>query len=102
MPLDTISSYIGPGTGCNNHGYASCDESYIYAPETISSGFISGVNTLRFYVEGNGQTDGMGLKSVSFTADTAAPLDTVPEPTSVLLLGTGLGVLGLTAWRKRK
>ena len=40
---------------------------------TISSGFVAGLNTIDFYVEGNGQTDGFGLQVQSFTADVPAP-----------------------------
>jgi hypothetical protein len=44
---------------------------YSYSPWfTIASGFVPGVNTIDFYVEGNGQTDGFWLQVQSFTADT--------------------------------
>lgn len=43
---------------------------YGYSPWfTITTGFVSGVNTIDFYVEGNGQTDGFGLQVQSFTAE---------------------------------
>jgi hypothetical protein len=43
---------------------------YSYSPWfTMSSGFISGLNTIDFYVQGNGQTDGFWLQVQSFTAD---------------------------------
>lgn len=35
---------------------------------TLSSGFVAGLNTIDFYVEGNGQTDGFGLQVQRFTA----------------------------------
>ncbi|MBX3388555.1 MAG: hypothetical protein KF691_03775 [Phycisphaeraceae bacterium] len=35
---------------------------------TLTKGFVAGVNTIDFYVEGNGQTDGFGLQVQSFTA----------------------------------
>jgi len=35
---------------------------------SLTSGFVGGLNTIDFYVEGNGQTDGFGLQVQSFTA----------------------------------
>ena len=51
-----------------------------------------------FYVEGNGQTDGLGVVADGFTAD---PSTVTPEPASVALLATGLlGVLAVARRRK--
>lgn len=72
---------------------------YGYSPVVdISSGFVSGVNTIDFYVEGNGVTDGFSLLTQSFTArEGAAP---VPEPGTMMLLG--FGMLGLAVFGKRR
>lgn len=77
------------------NGAWSTSNTYDYGLPTTVSGFHEGLNTLTFYVEGNGQTDGMALNVVSF-----AP--SVPEPGSVGLLAAGLGLLGVAARRARR
>ncbi len=60
---------------------------YGFSPvTTLSSGFVSGLNTISFYVEGNGVTDGFALKSLGLVAQ-------VPEPGAWPLFGIGLAVV---------
>jgi hypothetical protein len=70
---------------------------YGYSPMVdLSGGFVSGLNTIDFYVEGNSVTDGFALRTESFTAVSA---QSVPEPATMLLLG--LGLAGVAGMRKK-
>ena len=87
----TLINY--PGSTSSNriptYGYSST--------VTLTNGFVSGLNTIDFYVEGNGVTDGFGLQSLSFTARPST--GSVPEPATMVLIASGL--LGVAGFRKR-
>ena len=71
--------------------------SYYFGPTVdLSSGFVSGLNTLSFYVEGNGVTDGFALRTIGFTV---GAISAVPAPGAVLLAGLGAGLVG---WLRRR
>jgi len=57
---------------------------------TVTSGFVSGINTIRFYVEGNGETDGFALTTA------------IPEPGTCATLLAGLAVLGWVGRRRQR
>ncbi|MDR0717046.1 MAG: hypothetical protein LBF50_06485, partial [Azoarcus sp.] len=42
--------------------------SFGFVSLTVSSGFIDGLNTIHFYVDGDGATDGLAFNVLSFTA----------------------------------
>ncbi len=65
--------------------------SYELSPTVTVSGFQPGVNTMYFWVQGNGRTDGMRLANAQVTS--------VPEPGTLMLTGLGLLALGLARRR---
>ena len=64
----------------------------------LTSGFVDGWNTIDFYVQGNGQTDGFELRTLTFTADQSNP--GVPDTSATLALLSG-GIVALALLRRR-
>ena len=66
--------------------------------QSVTTGFVDGVNEVRFAVSGDSQTDGLLVGDMTLTANTATTA--TPEPASLMLLGTGF--IGLAAVSRRR
>lgn len=75
----------------NGNGFAD------WTLRSIDLSSFSDTDTIQFRAKWSGSSDGA---ESFFLVGAGTP--TVPEPTSLLLLGTGLSGLALVAWRKRK
>ena len=66
-----------------------------FTPFSITSGFVSGVNTLDFIVRDDGAPSSLRVDSLQGTVSEAAA-SAAPEPGSLLLIGTGAVLIVLS------
>lgn len=93
--LDILLNGVSLGISIPNGSHTALN------PFTISSGFLPGINTLQFVVYNDVGATGL-LVDISGTADplrsSQGPASQVPEPATVLLVGSGLAGL----WLRRR
>ena len=93
-----VSSVFGLATGDNDVLYAVAGTQVF----TVNTTTGAATNPVNWAGQGLGGANGQSFFAEA-GADTPTPSpSSVPEPTTVLLLGTALSGMGLTAWRKRR
>ena len=74
-----------------------------FTPFTINTGFVSGLNTLDFVVQDQGPPGALNVNNIQGTVRALqGPSTTVPEPTTVVLMGSGLAALGFFGARRKR
>jgi PEP-CTERM motif len=84
------------GVDTGNPGTAFNQFQIGYVPFSITSGFVSGLNTLDFFVN-----NAAGPTALRVEMTGAAAVAAVPEPETYAMLLAGLGLIGFIAYRRK-